>query len=190
MPEQTNRNTEPQIFNPICVRHRTLTTGVVEVRTSSECPLCVPEKQAARIVELEARLALVLCCSEIRLEGERKALAIESCAELAHEANRLYSRALGDTSHRPWAEAPEWQRDSSKHGIEKVLAGATPEQLHESWCEEKRRSGWVHGPVKDESAKTHPCLVDYAALPVEQRAKDALYQSVVAALLQAIGGVP
>ena len=112
---------------------------------------------------------------------------IETCAAVAHEANRLFSAAHGDTSHAPWDLAPQWQRTSSAHGVEKALAGATPEQLHESWCTEKRAAGWVHGPVKDADAKTHPCLVPYVELPPEQRAKDGLYQRVVLAMAEALG---
>jgi hypothetical protein len=115
-----------------------------------------------------------------------KEAMIEACAELAHEANRICSSALGDKSHRPWLEAPDWQKVSSRHGIMKALDGARPEALHDSWCEEKRRAGWSYGPVKDEALKTHPCLVPYAELPETQRRKDYLYQRVVRAMRDAL----
>jgi hypothetical protein len=40
----------------------------------------------------------------------------------------------------------------------------------------------VHGEVKDAAAKTHPCLVDYADLPHEQKVKDDLFAAVVGVL--------
>ena len=39
--------------------------------------------------------------------------------------------------------------------------------------------GWVWGPVKDFDKKTHPCLIPYSKLPLEQQRKDAIFQGVV-----------
>lgn len=111
---------------------------------------------------------------------------IEACAEVAHEANRVYCAAIGDGSQVPWKDAPEWQRKSAVEGVRVALGGATPEQQHEAWCETKRRDGWTFGLVKDPAAKTHPCLVSYQALPPEQRAKDSLYLAVVRGMASAL----
>ncbi|MFD0468599.1 RyR domain-containing protein [Nonomuraea thailandensis] len=54
--------------------------------------------------------------------------------------------------------------------------------MHEAWCEHKRAEGWTYGPDKDPDAKTHPCLVPYDQLPVEQRVKDAVFHAIVGAL--------
>ena len=109
----------------------------------------------------------------------------QSIARVTHEANRAVQVETGDPAVSPhWDDAPQWQRDSATEGVEKALDGATPEELHEAWCEFKRNDGWVYGDVKDADAKTHPCLVPYAELPADQRAKDTLFQAVV----QALGG--
>lgn len=106
---------------------------------------------------------------------------IDLIAELAHEVNRAYCAALGDTSQTPWAEAPEWQRSSAVNGVKFTLAHpeATPEMSHESWLAQKRAEGWKYGPVKDPAKKEHPCFCAYSELPEAQRAKDHLFQSVV-----------
>lgn len=110
-------------------------------------------------------------------------MKIEDIARVTHEANRAIQIATGDPAVSPhWDEAPEWQRESAIDGVEKALAGATHEQLHESWCTFKHAGGWVYGPTKDEAARTHPCLVPYAELPEEQRKKDAVFAAIVAAL--------
>lgn len=70
----------------------------------------------------------------------------------------------------------------AREGVEKALDGATPEDLHQSWCDFKAADGWVYGEVKDAEAKTHPCLVPYEELPEEQRIKDDLFKAVVGAL--------
>ena len=110
---------------------------------------------------------------------------VVACARAAHEANRIYCMLHGDTSHKPWHQAPDWAQQSAVAGVACVIAGKTPEQLHESWLAEKRRTGWRYGPIKDAHAKEHPCMVPYAELPDAQRNKDALYVGVVTAMAQA-----
>lgn len=113
---------------------------------------------------------------------------IEACARAAHEANRAYCIALGDTSQPSWDDAPDWQKSSARNGVSGALAGATPEQSHESWLAEKKATGWAYGPAKDPAAKLHPCFVPYAELPPAQRAKDAIFTTVVRVVGDALGG--
>lgn len=109
----------------------------------------------------------------------------QDVARVCHEANRALQIANGEPTESVsphWDEAPDWQYTSAIEGVKKARAGATPEELHEAWCEFKRADGWTYGDTKDGDAKTHPCLVPYAELPEEQRAKDALFYAVVSAL--------
>jgi hypothetical protein len=108
---------------------------------------------------------------------------VEQIAIVCHEANRELQRIHGDPSPSPpWDDAPDWQCQSAAEEVEAALDGATPEQLHEAWCEAKRRDGWTYGPTKDADARTHPCLVPYADLPADQRDKDAVFGAIVTAL--------
>lgn len=102
-------------------------------------------------------------------------------AEVAHEVNRAYCTATGDTSQVPWDEAPDWQRDSACNGVRNALLDSetTPRDSHESWRRQKEQEGWTYGSVKDADAKTHPCMVPYDQLPQEQRVKDYLFLAVV-----------
>lgn len=52
-------------------------------------------------------------------------IGVEACARAAHEANRAYCLALGDTSQLPWEEALGWQRDSAIKGVHKDLIFVT-----------------------------------------------------------------
>lgn len=67
--------------------------------------------------------------------------------------------------------------------------GVTPEQMHQNWMKVKLADGWVYGPVKDSTQKTHPCLLDYSQLGPEQRIKDYLFSAVVSAVVEA-GAAP
>ena len=110
-----------------------------------------------------------------------EAATMLALAGIAHEANRAYCEAIGDTSQVPWEVAPAWQRQSSLMGVIGALTGNTPEQSHESWMREKLADGWMYGEVKNPEAKQHPCLVAYAELPQAQRVKDHIFIGVVRA---------
>jgi len=111
-------------------------------------------------------------------------LTTEQIAKVCHEANRAYCESIGDMSQPTWEAAPEWQRRSAIVGVEFNISHPTApaSASHESWLDEKTRDGWKYGPVKNAEKKEHPCFVTYAALPVEQRRKDALFKAVVGAL--------
>lgn len=112
---------------------------------------------------------------------------ILACARAAHEVNRAYCIALGDTSQAPWDHAEDWQRTSAMKGVQGVLDGDTPRQSHESWLDEKSSTGWKYGPVKDAGLKEHPCFVPYDDLPEAQRKKDHLFVSTVSEMAIALG---
>lgn len=112
---------------------------------------------------------------------------IAICAEAGHEVNRLYCQSLGDLSQLLWEDAPSWQKQSAINGVTGAIAGASPQQSHDSWLREKEANGWKYGPVKDEQLKEHPCMVPYADLPEDQQLKDFLYLTTVRAMAAAVG---
>ena len=46
------------------------------------------------------------------------------------------------------------------------------EHVHDSWAALRRAQGWTYGPVRDDAARRHPCLVPYDELPEEEKAYD------------------
>lgn len=108
---------------------------------------------------------------------------VAQIAKVCHETNRAYCSAIGDDSQKPWDEAEQWQRDSAINGVAFKLSNpdAPASAQHDAWTNDKVADGWQYGPVKDASAKTHPCIVPYGALPVEQRLKDYLFVGIVEA---------
>ena len=106
--------------------------------------------------------------------------AVELIAKICHNVNKVYCSSSGDDSQPEWENAPKWQRESAIKGVEFHLENeATPEMSHESWLAEKKRDGWIYGPVKDSEKKEHPCFVDYSELPKEQQIKDYLFKAIV-----------
>lgn len=113
--------------------------------------------------------------------GDFSSTDIKRIAKVCHETNRAYCAAIGDNSQVAWSVAPAWQRESAIEGVRAMLEGraTSPEEQHDLWTMDKLNAGWTYGPVKDAEAKTHPCLVSYAELPMEQRLKDVLFRAVV-----------
>jgi hypothetical protein len=104
---------------------------------------------------------------------------IQNIAKLCHQVNRAYCQSIGDTSQPTWADAPQWQRDSAVNGVKYHLENdVSPQQSHENWATVKLADGWVWGEVKDPDNKTHPCIVPYNELPIEQRTKDYLFKAI------------
>lgn len=106
---------------------------------------------------------------------------------VCHETNRAYCQTIGDNSQKEWNDAEQWQRDSAIKGVQFKLDNpdAPPSAQHDAWTADKVAGGWIYGPIKDAEAKTHPCIVPYDGLPIEQRVKDYLFAAVVAAFTRA-----
>lgn len=110
----------------------------------------------------------------------------EQIARIVHAANTELRAQLGEAI-QPWEALTEPERAGVRTGIEIAIANPTmtPEDSHKSWTRTKFEQGWVYGKEKDAVAKTHPCIVEYNELPVEQRVKDYLFQGIVRALHKA-----
>lgn len=102
-------------------------------------------------------------------------------AIMCHQVNKSWCEQNNDFSQVSWGSASDAQRNSAIAGVKYRLEhpDSTPENQHESWVEYKVNDGWTHGDVKDETAKTHPCIVPYSELPEFQKIKDKLFASIV-----------
>ena len=112
-------------------------------------------------------------------------MTIEDIAKCCHEANRAYCAAIFDPVLDPWDSAPEWQRQSCISGVRFHIENPTagPQGSHENWMADKARDGWVYGETKDPEAKTHPCMIPYDELSINQRVKDFIFVSIVHGLV-------
>lgn len=106
---------------------------------------------------------------------------IRALAKIVHNANKAYCEAIGDYSQKDWEDTPTEIQNSAVKGVSAVLEdpSTTPKDLHDKWVIAKVQDGWVYEKKKDLEKKTHPCLVDYDKLSVEQRFKDSLFLNIV-----------
>ncbi|MGG1650395.1 RyR domain-containing protein [Paenibacillus sp. NRS-1775] len=104
---------------------------------------------------------------------------IVQIAELCHEVNRGYCESIGDYSQNKWNESPSWQKESAIAGVKYHIENdVTPEASHNNWMKQKIEDGWIYGETKDIENKTHPCILLYEQLPLEQRTKDYLFKAI------------
>ena len=111
---------------------------------------------------------------------------LDKVCRLAHELNRAWCELNGDSSQPAWGEAPRWRHEATVRGVRFILEhrGAGAEALHQHWLEEKRRTGWTYGLVKDAELRRHPCLVPFDQLSVEQQFKDRMFRTIVSVCLE------
>lgn len=106
---------------------------------------------------------------------------IADIAKVAHEVNNAYCKAVGHPVQPKWEDAPENIKKSAVDGVLYHLnhPDAKPEDSHNNWLQFKIKDGWTYGETKDIKKKTHPALVPYDKLPVETKAKDYIFKSIV-----------
>lgn len=111
-------------------------------------------------------------------------LAYEEIGRVCHEANTAYCIVVGEPPPPHWDDAPTWMKESTLRGVRFAVENpeAPPSAQHDQWLAEKLEQGWKYGPVKDATAKTHPCCLPYEKLPQEQQRKDLLFKLIVMSL--------
>jgi len=120
-----------------------------------------------------------------RLNTEDHDIRAEDIARVVHAAQRELQIIQGDpVPAAPWDEADDYQAEQAVAGVQAVLADRdiTPERHHQLWVERMRAAGWTYGQEKSKERKTHPTLMPWSALPVEQQLKDQLFIAIVRAL--------
>lgn len=105
-------------------------------------------------------------------------------AKVVHQANQAFRSVLGQDPGPDWTQCSDEQQHTTMLGVEAVLDDnrISAADLHENWAKDMTDKGWTHGPVKDATAKTHPCLVPYHELPPYERYKDKMFRAIVNAL--------
>jgi len=114
---------------------------------------------------------------------------VELCARAAHAVNCIFVEAVGEPiTIGPWEMLKEERKEGIRQGVRAALLNPDmePGDSHKGWLATMEAAGWKYGPVRDEEAKVHPCMLPYDALPPEQRAKDAQFLTVVNAHAHAL----
>jgi hypothetical protein len=110
----------------------------------------------------------------------------EAVGRVVHEATAALKVAFSEPDSMPhWDEAPQIMRDLSVGAVRFRRANpqAAPGAQHSEWVRERTEAGWTYGPVKDSLKKTHPLMVPFEQLPVQEKIKSAVLLSIIDAML-------
>ena len=111
--------------------------------------------------------------------GEMALSAWEDLPEDTKESNRKQADRIGvilEEHGYHIAPLTDWKAadlvfiKNKDEGIDEVEAMALME--HELWCQEMLADDWQSGPVRSKEQKTHPDLVPWDDLPVEEKEKN------------------
>ncbi len=53
-----------------------------------------------------------------------------------------------------------------------ALVEQMAKQVHDVWAQSRMEQGWCYGEQRNDTLKTHPCLVPYEELPEVEKAYD------------------
>lgn len=111
-------------------------------------------------------------------------LSVIAIAQICYAANQAYCLTGCDNTMPDWEYATDPVRKGYIEGVTMHLGNpdSTAQDGHINWMADKLEQGWKYGPQKDTDKKTHPCLVEYDKLPVDQRIKDDLFIAIVRAM--------
>ena len=59
--------------------------------------------------------------------------------------------------------------------------------VHDVWSETRISQGWTYGPQRDDTLKTHPCLIPYEELPDSEKEYDRNTSIVTLKLILKLG---
>jgi len=104
---------------------------------------------------------------------------LERQAIFIYEGARLQAAAVNaPVIPEPWSLREEPFKQQFLPVIAMMMSDdrkGSPEELHDDWVKAYEVMGWVYGPVRDIEKKTHPDMVPYWDLGVEERDKDAVF---------------
>jgi hypothetical protein len=113
-------------------------------------------------------------------------MTTEQIAKICHEAVAAYSKSLGDSKAIPsWDKATEEEKEAVTKSVILHIGSvdAYPAENHNAWVKERVDSGWVFGEVEDEKKKTHPFILPFDQLPIEQQIKEHLLRGIVQSMI-------
>jgi len=107
--------------------------------------------------------------------------AIWNIAKIVWEADKGFVEMASLIEVPHWEEAEDWQRDKVCSDVAYLLEyeNAPESALHDIWVDAMREHGWKHGEKIDKEQHTHPHLLPYNELPIEEKIRNNLMWTLV-----------
>jgi len=112
-------------------------------------------------------------------------ISTDEIAVIVYEATRIFGGSFGDVVWPRVEEAPEWRLKGVKFGVERFVNNPdiTSKEVHSNWMWGMLLAGWYWGKEFDVVKMTHPDLVDYDRLPIQQKVRYRLTEVIAKTLL-------
>ena len=113
---------------------------------------------------------------------------VYEAASVAYETVRKWGEVIKDPQGKvAWNLLPESEKDGYAKAVGYRIENpeTTEVDMHNKWSADKFEAGWTYGEKLDFVKKTHPNLVPFEDLPVDQQMKDKLFLNVIDAILVA-----
>jgi hypothetical protein len=120
-------------------------------------------------------------------EHEIMALKNNDIARIIYSAIKAYSESIGEYCRYPhWDNIPNVIYNNYIASVEwlKLNQFSDASDLHERYCGILKNQGWEYGVEMDLKRKTHPKIMEFHTLPIEQQAKTHLFKEIFDALLE------
>lgn len=105
---------------------------------------------------------------------------LEIAAKTAHSVLQCVNRKFNCKELPAWEQTLTWYRASMVKHIEYIIYhNYKPSRIHDKWIKRKIGFGLKYGKELDWNKKTHPLLVPFTELPVEERMKLDLIKAAV-----------
>lgn len=126
----------------------------------------------------------------LAVSGIDKNSAIHLVARIAYAATLEVQPMPYGRVALTWGEAPEVVHEYYKGLVEKCMAGASLEAVHNNWVRYAIPSGWVLSSVEDVFRKKSPLVAEFTELSDELRTQKRLVWAIIYAALTALGFPP
>jgi hypothetical protein len=112
-------------------------------------------------------------------------ISTDKIAVIVYEATRIFGDAFGDIARPRVEEASEWRLKGVKFGVERFVKNPdiTLEEIHSTWVWGMVLAGWEWGRELDVNEMTHPDLVGYNRLSIQQKVRYRLLEVITKTLL-------
>lgn len=102
-------------------------------------------------------------------------------AEACHEATKVISEQILSEEKKEWKTVSSDAKARLINAVRRAIDDKVtdPAIAHANWITDMEKEGWQYGEEFSEENKTHPCMVEYAQLPVGQQTKDYIFISIL-----------
>lgn len=172
------------VTNTINIEKEKVAKSIDKLSTLKSSPAILLNSEDNKSIDKENKFPVINSskCEEIlktfrRQMSEKKFEdTIRIIAEETYTFINNYKKIISEKYSPAWGRLLPIEQDGYIEAVLYTIAyNPKPEALHNKWCRDKISQGWIYGKIKNETYKTHPCLIERDKLPLTEKYKDELF---------------